>query len=493
MAGSAKPPGKKKKAGSLLSAEAMGGINAGKGFDFQTRYTACRLPAWLLEAAFHQLFYEGTGDIDVRYTHADRVERIHIQVKDHEVAPAEFKGVIAHFKHLDEEQSGLYKCFTLVCPTLSSRLRPVETGLSRFRSAKPFYDDAADALTPTKDELVNRLRIVGLADNEDIEFVLSKVSIEIGHGDLHHDDRAVDLFVGRLLSHPEYSGMIRAMVQPAFAELLRAIQGRRGAVLQRSDIEQILRASVASVRAGEKSLTIWLQNWTNEAFDPPADYTVDWSAHFDRPSRRVPPQDVWQYQLLPELEALKKRIVTERIERLIRFRGKCALTTGLAVGAAFPTVGGWTFEVPQPTSKESWRSDAKAMKPYDLQVEMTEGGGSGTDLVLGLNIRGDGREDVLRYIASTGHSPRLFVFMAPVTLPGSQSISGSKDACAFAQSARERLGEIIKNHQISCTRLFFYGPLALAIFLGQQLTSVGEIRLFEYQNPGYVPTCILRT
>ena len=225
------------------------------------------------------------------------------------------------------------------------------TGLSRFRSAKPFYEDAADALTPTRDELTERLRKVGVADNDDIEFVLSKVSIEIGHGDLHHDDRAVDLFVGRLLSHPEYSGMIRAMVQPAFAELLRAIQGRRGAVLQRSDIEQILRAAVASVSAGEKSLTIWLQNWTKETFDPPADYALDWSGHFDRPSRRVPPQDVWNNQLLPELESLKKKIVAERSERLIRFRGKCALSTGIAVGAVFPAVGGWIFEIPQPPSK----------------------------------------------------------------------------------------------------------------------------------------------
>jgi hypothetical protein len=492
MAGSHKPRRTKKKAGSLLSAEAMGGINAGKGFDFQTRYTACRLPAWLLEAAFHQLFYEGTGDIDVRYTQADRVERIHIQVKDHEVAPAEFKKVLAHFRRLNTEQVDLYKCFTLVCPTLSSKLRPIETGLSRFRSATPFYDDAADALTPTKDELAKRLRKIGLTNNDDIEFVLSKVSIEIGHGDLHHDDRAVDLFVGRLLSHPEYSGMIRAMVQPAFAELLRAIQGRRGAVLQRSDIEQILRTSVASVSTAEKSLTIWVQNWTKETFDLPADYELDWSGHFDRPSRRVPSQYAWNNQLLPELEALKKRIVAERTERLIRFRGKCALSTGVAVGAVFPAVGGWTFEIPQPPSKEPWRSDAKATDPYDLQVEVTEGGGSGTGLVLGLNIRGDGREDVVQYIASTGQPPRIFAFMAP-TAPGSQSISGSKDACAFAQRVRERLGQLIKSHRISRTRLFFYGPLALAIFLGQQLTSVGEIELFEYQNPGYVPTCILRT
>jgi hypothetical protein len=41
--------------------------------------------------------------------------------------------------------------------------------------------------------------------------------------------------------------------------------------------------------------------------------------------------------------------------------------------------------------------------------------------------------------------------------------------------------------------LFFFGPFALAVFLGQQLTAVGQIQLFEYQDPGYVPSCTLRT
>src|SRR5256885_8257677 len=73
------------KRGSLLAPTAMGGIVAGKGFDFQTRYAACNVPLWLLEVAFHQLFFEGTGDIDIRYTEAGKSTRIHIQVKDHDV------------------------------------------------------------------------------------------------------------------------------------------------------------------------------------------------------------------------------------------------------------------------------------------------------------------------------------------------------------------------------------------------------------------------
>jgi hypothetical protein len=235
-----------------------------------------------------------------------------------------------------------------------------------------------------------------------------------------------------------------------------------------------------------------VQNWTRETFDLPADYSLDWSTHFDRNSRKVPPPETWNTQLLPELISLKEKIVAERTERVIRFRGKCALSTGVALGATFPAVGGWIFELPQPPAKEPWRSDATATTPYDLQAELTDGGGKGEDLVLGLNIRGDGREDVRRYIASTGNLPKLFAFVAPPS-QGSQSIAGAQEACSFSRSVREHLGQLVKSQGIRRTRLFFYGPFALAVFLGQQLTSVGEIQLFEYQDPGYVPSCALRT
>src|SRR5260370_11379583 len=87
--------------GSLLSPQSMGGINAGKGFDFQTRYAACHVPLWLLEAAFQQLFFEGTGDIDIRYTEAGKSSPLHIQVKDHDVPPGELQSAIEQFIQLE--------------------------------------------------------------------------------------------------------------------------------------------------------------------------------------------------------------------------------------------------------------------------------------------------------------------------------------------------------------------------------------------------------
>jgi hypothetical protein len=469
----------------------MGGIIAGKGFDFQTRYAACQLPIWLKDKYFHQLFYEGTGDVDIRYQQNGQSSRIHLQVKDHEVSLSEFKQVIAHFRALDNDWPGVYKYFTLVCPSLSAKLRPVETGLARFRNAKPFYNDVAEALVPTKQELDGRLRKIGLSD-DDIDFAHAKLFFEIGHNDLHHDDRAIDVFVGRLLSLPEYEGKIRAMLQLAFAELLRAIHAKRGAVLERSDVEQILRVAVAAASPTEKAVTVHVHNWTRETFDVPADYSLDWSQYFDRPSRRVPSPEIWHSQLLPELKSLKEKIAAERAERVIRFRGKCALSTGIALGATFPTVGGWTFEIPQPPAKDPWRSDAKPTSSNDFRFELIDGDDTGIDLVLGLNIRGDAREDIRQYVERNGRAPRFFVLMEPSST-GSQSIAGSEDACSFARFARERTGEILKRHRLRGIRLFFYGPFALAVFLGQQLTSLGEIQLFEYQDPDYVPSCLLKT
>jgi hypothetical protein len=76
---------------------------------------------------------------------------------------------------------------------------------------------------------------------------------------------------------------------------------------------------------------------------------------------------------------------------------------------------------------------------------------------------------------------------------GAQSIGGAGEAVAFGQAVREHLGQLLKKYGLRKTRVFFYGPLALAVFLGQHLTSVGEIQLFEYQDPGYVLTCSLKT
>lgn len=494
MAKPSKPPSKKRKKpsgiGSLLSPQGTGGIIGGKGFDFQTRYAVCHIPLWLKEGTFHQFFFEGTGDIDIRFFENGQSTRIHIQVKDHEVTASEFKKVVRQFQELDVQLPNIYKRFILACPTLAAKLQPVENGLSRFRNANPFYDDAATALNLTRADLDARLDGAGL--NAYRDFVADKVFIEIGHGDLHHDERALDMFVARLLDHPDYAGKIRAMVQPAFAELIRAIGANKGKVLDRDFFDKALKQHVLADLATEKQVTLRVHNWTSETFDAPADYTLDWSKHFERTTRKVPTETIWNKTLRPELSALKGQILSSRGERVIRYRGKCALTTGIALGATFPAVGGWIFEIPQPPAKEAWRSDATMPPGYKLRVEMVDGAANGDDLVVALNIKGDGRKDVTDFVEKAVLPPKLFAFISPPS-QGGQSIGGAGEACAFASAVREELGKIMKEKGLRSCRLFFYGPFALAVFLGQHLTSLGKVQLFEFQDPGYVPSMLLQT
>jgi hypothetical protein len=478
----------KRRSGSLLTPEAIGGIVGGKGFDFQTRYAACHLPLWLAEGTFHQLFFEGTGDIDIRFLEAGRSTRVHIQIKDHEVTLSEFKEVLDHFRRLESEFPGVYKRFTLACTQLAKGLRPIETGIARWCGATPFYDDAPGALRPTQQDVDDRVAKQGLG--EYAEFIRTKVSIDVGHGELCHDDRAVDLFISRLQRHPDYAQKFRAMVEPAYAHVMQAITASKGVVLERAKLEQLLRVAVTS--GGEKSIVLSVHNWTKEVFDLQPDYELDWSNQFDRMTRRVPPAEVWNGDLLRQLSEIQKRILGERKERVIKFRGKCTLSTGVMLGVSFPAVGGWVFEIPQPPQKEPWRSDATPTSPYALNIEEVEGEPGAEDLVLGISVKGESRDDVMRHIQATKEFPKRYMFVSPPS-QGGQSIGSAGDATALVNAVRERLGQVLKTHQIRRTRLFFYGPFALAVFIGQQLTSLGQVQLLEYQDPGYVASCTLRT
>jgi hypothetical protein len=352
------------------------------------------------------------------------------------------------------------------------------------------YDDAPSALNPSRTDLLERLKKAGL--DTYANFIESKVFIEVGHESMGHDDKALELFIARILEHPTYADRLRAMVEPAFAHLMRGLASSRGTVLERSALEAMLASAIAKGGTPEAGIAIAIQNWTNEAISPTPDYNLDWTAHFDRSTRKVPDSKVWDEKLAPELVEVRKDILSKREEKLIRFRGKCALSTGLLLGATFPTVGGWIIEMAQPPSKGVWRSDAIPAACYALDIDVLDNEANGVDLVLGLNIKGDGREDIMRFAKGGNVIPKAYVFLSPLS-QGGQAIATDAEACAFAVNAAEHLVTLSKKYNVRMTRLFYYGPQALAVFLGQRMTSVGKVQLFEYQDPGYVPSCLIQT
>ena len=479
---------------SLVSPEGMGGIIGGGGYDFQKRYITCRIVEWLINPQFQELLHEGFGDADVRYRDDQAEWREHIQIKDHEVGVSELREVVTKFVALDTANPKLYRVFTLACPSLTAELKRLNRGLDRLRNVGSFFGSEPDALEPTETAIrtfiVDSLKLGKYAD-----FIVHRLNFDTDLHSLHHDEKACTTFIGYLLRQPVYLERFKQVADPAYTMLLREVEGRRGKTFGRGEIEALLeKAAVLSVSMpGRPTLSLTIHNWATGKYDTTPDHELDWCEHFDRPIRRVPSPELWSGELMPQVTSIERAFLADKGAGVLRFRGACCLTTGLAVGNIFREVSGWVIEMFQSQTNAMWRSDAEPTDGYQILTEEREMDDDGDSIAVLLNIKGDGVFDVEEYLKESGVRVKVLVTMEPPSAPGSLSIRNDGDAIAFANQARDTLQRLRKQYRTRTIHLFFFGPQALAVFLGNRLTSVGPVQLYEFQDPGYVPSYLLRT
>jgi len=482
------------KSTSLVSSSGMGGIIGGKGYDFQSRYIACRVPEWLLNGAFSAILPEGTGDVDVLYGSGKKERRDHIQIKDHPVTTkTELSEIIGTFASFDSAMPNVYQNFILACPSLGSAVQPLKDALERLRNAIPFFKSVPESLATTRADVKKRIVRLGLAAYENL--IVDKVHFHIGLSDFHDDKAACNQFALKLLDLPEYKEKVIHLIKPAYLPLLNKVTSDRGRVLDRVTLKSLIDEALRVGRAeSESAIDLNVHNWTFEKYDRVPQHVIDWSPHFDRDTRTVPDKKIWNEQLVPEIYTLRKQLAKETDVRLIRLRGKNALTTGILLGAAFPQIGGWVFEIPQPPKPEPWRSDAPPQMNYDLRVQdevtIDEKGDS---IAFVFNIKGSALKDVEKYIRENSLPVKVIVPIAPEGDPRALSIADDQEAVSLALAARDELRKALDHHNLRATHIFFYGPFALAVFIGQLLTSIGQVHLYEFKDPGYVPSATIRT
>jgi len=486
-----KKPGAK--SASLVSPSAMGGIIGGGGYDFQSRYIACRIPEWLADLTFTQVFHEGTGDVDVEFGNSKRRRREHIQVKDHPVTTkGEFMDVVSTFADINQGMPGAYHRFILACPSLGPTIQPLEKALNRYRDALPFYKDKPEALNDTLQDVKRRIASLNLTPHQD--FIIEKLYIQAGLNDFHNDELACDTFAMNLVKQPSYSQMLVEILKPVYTTLLREVISTRGKTLHRQTIQNLIDKSLKEQASSlEPAVNLIIHNWTVEKFDIEADYILDWSSYFARETRKVPAESLWNEMLLPQLYRLKKQIAASTEARLIRLRGKNTLSTGIALGVVFPEIGGWNFEIPQPPMTVPWRSDAVPEISYALKANEIELDSAGDSIAFIFNIKGSALDDVKNYIQGASLPIKAILAVEPAALAGSLSIANDREAVSLALAARDQLRAALDQYKVRSTHLFFYGPFALSVFVGQHLSSVGRIKLYEFQDPGYAPSFLLRT
>lgn len=260
-------------------------------------------------------------------------------------------------------------------------------------------------------------------------------------------------------------------------------------------LETIERRNLRAQRVDEPPVSLWIHGWGKRAFDRAPTVELDWTSYFDRASRRIPDQNVWEQVLFPALARARDELSAHAGGAYIDFRGKLPLTAALAVGMTFPEVGGYKFRAEQPTRGENylWRSDARPSE-RTFRVTEQEGDEKAKDILVTLALTGPAHEDVRVLSEQLPGVLKALVYAEPDNGPGDGSITGDHDAVAFAIRAKELIRGSRNKYRAARTHLVLYAPATFCLFLGQRLNAVGEIITYERTAPGgYQLSVILKT
>ena len=481
---------------SLLHPMAMGGIIGGDGYTFQERYIVCNIPKWLNTPHFVRIMYEGTGDVDIVFEEGGKHRYDHVQVKDHIITPAKFKEVINGFVKIDNGTGKEYRKFTLAALSLNSTLASLKDAIERYREGEVFYaeEDRVTMLKTTKDALAIKIKDIGIEEHTD--FILSKLYFDIGSLDFNDNSICRKMFIASLVEHPQYKEYFIHLLGPVYSKLIEEVLAHRGKTLDHDKIHGFIKDVLTASPKMVQDNVLHIHNWSVEKFDPEPTVTLDWSKYFDRSIRLVPDTEVWNTELVRQLVNTRQDIAKTTTNRHIIFRGKCTLTTGFALGMAFPEIGNWSFELQQPP--KIWRSDVDKIIDYKLNYETAppETYGLLSDdqaIAVIFNITGQALEDVVEFLRHNNISVKQLILINPSSTPGNLSIQNDSEAVSLASASKDVIKEMVTRYKAKKTHLFYFGPFGLSVFLGQKLTSVGQIQLYEFQDPGYKASCLLKT
>lgn len=236
--------------------------------------------------------------------------------------------------------------------------------------------------------------------------------------------------------------------------------------------------------------------WAAPLPDSSPTVLLDWTAHYDRNTREIPKQQVWDNILLPELQQVKSQLRQIAGLERIRVQARAPLTTMLALGYTFPTVDGFQFQFEQisDSDKAIWDSNEPPSNlKFRTEEPIVEDIEAETELLIAFSITGSAKSDIDILRTELSQSLRL-VYSEPECGAGDNAIASNADATALARHARELMQFYIKQFGVTKTHLILYAPQGFCLFLGQKLNALGEIIAYERKiQGGYQVGVVLQT
>lgn len=478
---------------SLFAPKQRGGVIGGTGYNFQDAYIVTLLPTWLAHPRFRSFIKEGFDDVDVIFADGAATAVWHYQLKGHEVSLVEFREVLDRFKTAAARPGANAASFILGCCGLAGSLASVWGLIKEFRGARKSHSELA--LAATRKELLARLARHKLSTYADL--LLDRLEIDFENPGLRDSEPRVlmERFRGVFIQIPLYRGEGHEVLDRLFDRLMVQTNRAIRVGITREDLEAVITAELAAATKGP-AIVVHLHGWTRQAYDLPPDEEIDWTAYFDHATLHVPAPEVWERELLPALRAVRGRFDGDPTRRLIWLRARAPLSAGIAFGHTFAEAVGYSIRIQQPSpgahqAVQHWETDSPVEGDYNLDAQELEGDPVGQDILVGIGITDDPRSQVEQYLAYASLRIRASLYLYP---PGGASATSvtARTVGACAAAVKREIRRMANRYRPRVIHFFYFGPLGLAVLLGQKLNGLADIQCYErIKSVGYTPSCRL--
>lgn len=250
----------------------------------------------------------------------------------------------------------------------------------------------------------------------------------------------------------------------------------------RSSLRTLRKHAASGSRLRIAAVTRHTTPWNSVA----TDLAVDWSHLYPPTGTRLPDNGVGATQLLPPLIRLVKAVNQEWTQQRVQLVPHCHPSLAVAMGFAFRRGSGFDLEVVDHATGARMLGPARPVAPIgDLWVEaLSEPHATSRDLALAIGVSRDVTADALRTLTEQGVEVGAILSLTPPGGPSNAALS-TDDSSAFhrlAVAALQRVVECQSRRGVGAVHLFMAVPGALAVLIGQQLTNVGLVQLYDFDN-----------
>jgi hypothetical protein len=216
--------------------------------------------------------------------------------------------------------------------------------------------------------------------------------------------------------------------------------------------------------------------------------TLNLTRHFDGRLARHP--DLWRTDILPELAAFLRPVLTGGRPILLDFAAHASLA--FAAGYGLEAKSGLDITIRQRLQKggfEDWTPSTGPLPdaPYWKAEDDRPRDAAAHDVAVAVGLTWPVLDDVEAYLDKS----RLAVSrLLPATLapePSQSGVHGGAHALALAQALALRIRARTPHERHGTLHLFVSGPNAFLFYLGQLAHGLGRIQLYEYDFDSGAP------